>query len=107
MKKSAAVSSPVTTKDVAHFRKSADSFVKAATKSQTTARRTLVTMGINTKSGKLTKNYKLLAHALSSSFVLGYHGCDRDVAEELLAGTIFGSVRMNTTGWVLEFTSGK
>lgn len=28
-------------------------------------------------------------HALSSSFVLGYHGCDRDVAENLLAGDEF------------------
>jgi hypothetical protein len=28
-------------------------------------------------------------HKLSSSFVLGYHGCDRSVAEELLSGTPF------------------
>lgn len=58
MKKSAAASSPLTTKDVAHFKRSADSFVRAATKSRTKARETLVAMGIITKSGKLTKNYK-------------------------------------------------
>ena len=28
-------------------------------------------------------------HRLSSSFVLGYHGCDQDVGERLLAGTAF------------------
>ncbi len=28
-------------------------------------------------------------HRLSSSFVLGYHGCDHDVGESLLAGTAF------------------
>src|SRR5262245_22992021 len=28
-------------------------------------------------------------HALSASFVLGYHGCDRTVAERLLAGDDF------------------
>jgi hypothetical protein len=30
-------------------------------------------------------------HRLSSSFILGYHGCDRQVAEELLNGTPFAS----------------
>ena len=30
-------------------------------------------------------------HKLSSSFVLGYHGCDREVAEELLAGAPFNA----------------
>jgi hypothetical protein len=28
-------------------------------------------------------------HRLSSTFVLGYHGCDRDVGESLIAGTPF------------------
>jgi hypothetical protein len=28
-------------------------------------------------------------HRLSSSFILGYHGCDVDVGEQLLAGTAF------------------
>jgi hypothetical protein len=28
-------------------------------------------------------------HRLSASFVLGYHGCDHDVAEDLLSGTPF------------------
>jgi hypothetical protein len=28
-------------------------------------------------------------HKLSSSFVLGYHGCDRAVAEKLIAGAPF------------------
>jgi hypothetical protein len=28
-------------------------------------------------------------HRLSSCFVLGYHGCDRDVGERLLAGEAF------------------
>ena len=28
-------------------------------------------------------------HRLSSSFVLGYHGCDRDIGERLLAGEPF------------------
>jgi hypothetical protein len=28
-------------------------------------------------------------HTLSTTFVLGYHGCDRSVAEELLAGEAF------------------
>ena len=28
-------------------------------------------------------------HRLSSTFVLGYHGCDQDVGEPLLAGTAF------------------
>ena len=28
-------------------------------------------------------------HRLSSTFVLGYHGCDRDVGEALIAGTPF------------------
>jgi len=27
-------------------------------------------------------------HKLSSSFVLGYHGCDRAVAERLIAGAL-------------------
>lgn len=29
-------------------------------------------------------------HRLSTSFVLGYHGCDKDVAEALLRGEAFG-----------------
>jgi hypothetical protein len=28
-------------------------------------------------------------HRLASTFVLGYHGCDREVGEKLLAGTPF------------------
>ena len=28
-------------------------------------------------------------HRLSSSFILGYHGCDREVGERLLRDTLF------------------
>lgn len=38
-------------------------------------------------------------HRLSSSFVLGYHGCDRDVAEKLLAGSEFNQSQ-NEYDWL-------
>jgi hypothetical protein len=38
-------------------------------------------------------------HRLSSSFVLGYHGCDREVAESLLNGTPFNSSQ-NDWDWL-------
>jgi hypothetical protein len=38
-------------------------------------------------------------HRLSSSFVLGYHGCDRAIAESLLAGTPFNSSQ-NAWDWL-------
>ncbi len=38
-------------------------------------------------------------HSLASTFVLGYHGCDRAVAEKLLAGNDFASSR-NDYDWL-------
>ena len=38
---------------------------------------------------------------LSSGFVLGYHGCDKDVAEKLLAGEAFSSSQ-NDYDWLGE-----
>jgi hypothetical protein len=38
-------------------------------------------------------------HSLSSSFVLGYHGCDREVAESLLNGAPFDSSQ-NDWDWL-------
>jgi hypothetical protein len=40
------------------FRKAADEFTASATKSKKAARDTLVKLGIHTKTGRLTKNYK-------------------------------------------------
>jgi hypothetical protein len=44
--------------DVKRFDKAAKTFTGKATVSQSTARKTLVDLGINTKSGKLTKRYR-------------------------------------------------
>lgn len=38
-------------------------------------------------------------HRLASSFVLGYHGCDREVAEQLLQGAKF-SASQNSWDWL-------
>jgi hypothetical protein len=38
-------------------------------------------------------------HKLVTTFVLGYHGCDRDVAERLLAGTPF-TASQNDWDWL-------
>jgi len=38
-------------------------------------------------------------HRLSANFVLGYHGCDRDVAEKLIGGDDF-SASKNTYDWL-------
>jgi len=43
--------------DVVWFKKAADAYVKRVTASPGTARKELVSMGIYTKSGRLTKNY--------------------------------------------------
>jgi hypothetical protein len=40
-------------------------------------------------------------HRLSSSFVLGYHGCDREVGEKLLDGEAFSKSR-NEYDWLGE-----
>jgi hypothetical protein len=47
-----------TTKDAARFSKAAASFAKKARASKKVAHRTLVSLGIYTASGKLSKNYK-------------------------------------------------
>lgn len=38
-------------------------------------------------------------HSLSTSFVLGYHGCDKAVGERLLAGEPF-KASANTCDWL-------
>ena len=44
-------------------------------------------------------------HRLSSSFVLGYHGCDREVAEKILAGDEFTASQneYDWLGWGIYF----
>ncbi len=44
-------------------------------------------------------------HRLSASFILGYHGCDHDVAEQLLAGTSFKQSQnsYDWLGWGIYF----
>jgi hypothetical protein len=44
--------------DVKRFDKAAKTFTGRATVSQNAARKTLVALGINTKTGKLTKRYR-------------------------------------------------
>lgn len=39
-------------------------------------------------------------HRLTSSFVLGYHGCDRDVGERLLSGSTFFQRSENDYDWL-------
>jgi len=43
---------------VEHFRKSAEEYMKKATRSKESAMKALVESGIYTKSGKLSKNYR-------------------------------------------------
>lgn len=44
--------------EVKRFDKAAKTFTGKATASQSAARKTLINLGINTKSGKLTKRYR-------------------------------------------------
>ncbi len=76
---------------VERFRKAAKDFTARSTKSQAAARKVLIDEGIYTKSGKLTKQYRSspALHRLTSTFVLGYHGCDQRVGEQLLSGVAF------------------
>jgi hypothetical protein len=39
-------------------------------------------------------------HNLSASFVLGYHGCDRDIGEALLRGTMTFAASQNDWDWL-------
>ena len=50
--------SSFTQEDVDKFKKSADQYTKKATSSKKKARETLISLGIYTKSGRLSKNYK-------------------------------------------------
>lgn len=52
-----ASASVLTQKDADRFQKSALAWGRKATKTKKTARRTLVSLGISTKSGRLTKKY--------------------------------------------------
>lgn len=47
-------------------------------------------------------------HSLSASFVLAYHGCERDIGEQLLLyKTLLSRVKIPMIGSVRAFTSGK
>jgi hypothetical protein len=56
-KDNGATASISTKRDVERFRKAADAYGSSATRSPEAAREALVSLGIYTKSGKLTKNY--------------------------------------------------
>ena len=53
-----AVATVHTQKDVERFEKAAEAYGRKATASKKKARETLVALGIYTKSGRLTKNYR-------------------------------------------------
>jgi hypothetical protein len=50
--------SSFTQEDVDKFKKSADRYTRKATSSKKKAQETLISLGIYTKSGRLSKNYK-------------------------------------------------
>lgn len=57
-KENGATASVNTREDVERFRKAADAYASRALRSPEAAREALVELGIYTKAGKLTKNYK-------------------------------------------------
>ena len=58
MTKAAATASVSTKKDAERFRKAAKAYTKRATKSKKAAQKTLVALGIHTKTGGIAKRYK-------------------------------------------------
>ena len=58
MKKPQTFASVMTNEDVERFRRAADAYGKRHTRSKWAARKKLVELGIYTRSGKLTNNYK-------------------------------------------------
>jgi hypothetical protein len=58
MKSRALTAAVQTKKDVASFRKAASAYTKKVTATKSAARKELITLGIYTRSGKLTKHYR-------------------------------------------------
>lgn len=58
MAKANRATSIATKQEADRFRKAADSYVARAAASKKSARKTLVALGIHTRSGRLTKRYK-------------------------------------------------
>jgi hypothetical protein len=92
--------------ELAKFLAAVEQVRQANTASPEAARNFLEDEGYLNRDGSVADPYKSAQsprslHNLSATFVLGYHGCDRDVALALLNGSAQFTASQNVTGWHL------
>ena len=74
-------------KELKQYQQQLEAFEKKVTKSKSASRKFLVQQGVITPKGNLTKRYQgVLCHSARPGLILAFHGTDKTIAEEIVAG---------------------